>query len=403
MPDWKAFQALYKEATPADKRLPSPGLLATNYYDATMAMYEALNKVKGDLGANQDNLKKALAGLDIDAPNGDIKLDANRQAIGTNFVTEVVEDGQGGLVSKVVKVVPNVNQTLGYDPAVFAKIGLPGRTSAGVQEVLITAPAGAVAAPAVPAEPARSPRFGDNALALSTRMLNPAAQTSKAFRGRGSMSRALAVFHGRFGRATVYQLNRPFSTHAHREGHLIFQVGGTPGHIRVGEETHRLDEDDGGRRQPLGAAQFPADRRRRRRAVLRALCQCRLVRAAAGPRCVRAQPHRPHAGDRPACAAGGGDGLRRAFAGRARRRIARADRRLSRGELGAARAAGGLGARGGHRFPRPQIDQAAVGRARARRSNSTPSRARRGSRGRISTSCSAPRPASRPTSISTRC
>ena len=57
------------------------------------------------------------------------------------------------------------------------------------------------------------------------------------------MSRALAVFHGRFGRATVYQLNRPFSTHAHREGHLIFQVGGTPGHIRVGEDTHCLDEE----------------------------------------------------------------------------------------------------------------------------------------------------------------
>jgi AraC-like DNA-binding protein len=57
------------------------------------------------------------------------------------------------------------------------------------------------------------------------------------------MSRALAVFHGRFGRATVYQLNRPFSTHAHREGHLIFQVGGTPGHIRVGEETHCLAQN----------------------------------------------------------------------------------------------------------------------------------------------------------------
>jgi AraC-like DNA-binding protein len=57
------------------------------------------------------------------------------------------------------------------------------------------------------------------------------------------MSRALAVFHGCFGRATVYQLNRAFSTHAHREGHLIFQVGGTPGHIRVGEETYWLDEE----------------------------------------------------------------------------------------------------------------------------------------------------------------
>src|SRR5271163_900491 len=56
------------------------------------------------------------------------------------------------------------------------------------------------------------------------------------------MSRALAVFHGRFGRATVYRLNRPFNTHAHREGHLIFQVGGAPARIRVGEETGLLDE-----------------------------------------------------------------------------------------------------------------------------------------------------------------
>ena len=92
-----------------------------------MALYESLNKIKGDLGSNQENLKKTMASLEIDAPIGHIKLDQNRQAIGTNFVTEVVDDGKGALVSKVGKVVPNVNQTLGYDPAVFAKIGLPGR------------------------------------------------------------------------------------------------------------------------------------------------------------------------------------------------------------------------------------------------------------------------------------
>src|SRR5689334_8466875 len=57
------------------------------------------------------------------------------------------------------------------------------------------------------------------------------------------MSRALAVFHGRFGRATVYQLNRPFNTHAHREGHLIFHVGGTPACIDVGEERWLLAEE----------------------------------------------------------------------------------------------------------------------------------------------------------------
>jgi len=57
------------------------------------------------------------------------------------------------------------------------------------------------------------------------------------------MSRALAVFHGRFGRATVYQLNRPFNMHAHREGHLIFHVGGTPARIDVCDDQWLLTED----------------------------------------------------------------------------------------------------------------------------------------------------------------
>jgi AraC-like DNA-binding protein len=57
------------------------------------------------------------------------------------------------------------------------------------------------------------------------------------------MSRALAVFHGRFGRATVYQLNRSFNMHAHREGHLIFHVGGTPASIDVCDERWLLAED----------------------------------------------------------------------------------------------------------------------------------------------------------------
>ncbi|MGA8713510.1 MAG: AraC family transcriptional regulator [Roseiarcus sp.] len=47
------------------------------------------------------------------------------------------------------------------------------------------------------------------------------------------MSRAIAVFHGQFGRATLYQLNRPFNVHAHREGHLIFHVGGADGRVDV--------------------------------------------------------------------------------------------------------------------------------------------------------------------------
>ena len=128
-PSWTSFVKLYQDATPADKRFPSPGLLAANYYGSTMAMIQALDKVNGDLSDNQSKFKAALAALTIDAPNGKIRLDEDRQAIGTNFVTEVVEDSTGALVSKVVKVVPDVHQTLGYPRDVFAKIGPPSRTN----------------------------------------------------------------------------------------------------------------------------------------------------------------------------------------------------------------------------------------------------------------------------------
>src|SRR5262245_19972235 len=127
-PGWQKFVKAYHDAFPPAKRFPSPSLLATNYYGSTMALILGLRQANGDLSNNQAKFREALTKLEIDAPNGKIKLDSNRQAIGTNFVTEVVDDGKGSLFSKVVKVVPNVNQTLGYDPAVFAKIGLPSRT-----------------------------------------------------------------------------------------------------------------------------------------------------------------------------------------------------------------------------------------------------------------------------------
>ena len=54
------------------------------------------------------------------------------------------------------------------------------------------------------------------------------------------MSRALSVYHGHFGRATLYELNRPMTTHAHREGHLIFYVGGGDGRVSVLGKPHGL-------------------------------------------------------------------------------------------------------------------------------------------------------------------
>jgi branched-chain amino acid transport system substrate-binding protein len=126
-PKWQAFVKAYKDGWPPEKRFASPSLCAVHYYDETAAALLALDKVNGDLSDGHKKFREALATLVLDAPNGQIKLDENRQAIGTTFVTEVVRDSNGDLVSKVVQVVPNVDQRLGFSKEVFDRIGLPAR------------------------------------------------------------------------------------------------------------------------------------------------------------------------------------------------------------------------------------------------------------------------------------
>ena len=127
-PRWQAWVKLYQDSFPADKRFASPSLSGTGYYNSFTALFNALKQVNGDLGDNHKKLREALTNMVLEAPNGTIKLDGNRQAIGTNFVYEIVEAPNGDLVSKMVKVIPNVSQTLGMDPATYAKIGNPSRT-----------------------------------------------------------------------------------------------------------------------------------------------------------------------------------------------------------------------------------------------------------------------------------
>ena len=128
-PKWQEWVKAYQAAFPADKRFQSPSLTGTNYYNATNALFAALNTVNGDLGDGHKKLRATLSAMVIDAPNGRIRLDDKRQAIGPNFVTEVVEAPNGELTNKMVKVIPEVRQTLGFDEAAFAKLGLPSRTN----------------------------------------------------------------------------------------------------------------------------------------------------------------------------------------------------------------------------------------------------------------------------------
>jgi ABC-type branched-subunit amino acid transport system substrate-binding protein len=128
-PKWKEWVKVYQESFPADKRFASPSLFATNYYNAFNATAKALEKVNGDLSDGGAKFRAELSKVELDAPNGKIKLDDNRQAIATTFITEVAELPNGELTNKFVKTVPDVTQTLGLSPDAFKAVGLPSRTN----------------------------------------------------------------------------------------------------------------------------------------------------------------------------------------------------------------------------------------------------------------------------------
>ncbi|MBJ3775169.1 ABC transporter substrate-binding protein [Acuticoccus mangrovi] len=126
-PEWQAYVKAYQDAFPPDQRFASPSLLGTAYYNATNAALQCLDELGGELGEGQGAFRACLSSIELDAPNGTITLDDNRQAIGSNFVIEVVETDDGNLATKLVKKVDGINQTLGMSKEEFDAIGRPGR------------------------------------------------------------------------------------------------------------------------------------------------------------------------------------------------------------------------------------------------------------------------------------
>ena len=119
-PEFKAFVADYKKNYPDG--YPSPSLFALVYYVNMKAALDGLEAVKGDLSDGQKKYRAALSKMVLKTPVGDVRLDENRQAIGTTFITEVAKDAKGGLYNKVLRKVDGVNQLLGMKKEEF-KIG----------------------------------------------------------------------------------------------------------------------------------------------------------------------------------------------------------------------------------------------------------------------------------------
>ena len=118
--DWKAFVADYQKNFPVSAGgFPSPSLFAYVYYVNMKAALDGLAAVNGDLGGQHAKYREALSKMTLKTPTGDVRLDGNRQAIGTTFVTEVVKDAQGNLTTKVARKVDNIDQLLGMKKEEF--------------------------------------------------------------------------------------------------------------------------------------------------------------------------------------------------------------------------------------------------------------------------------------------
>lgn len=126
-PAWQAYVKAYQDAFPESERFPSPSLFGVGYYVAALAAIQGINEVGGDLSDGQVKLREALSTKPLDTPLGTVTLNENRQASGSVFITEVVEDGAGGLKVELKSRVDNVNQTLGMTPDEFRAMGLPSR------------------------------------------------------------------------------------------------------------------------------------------------------------------------------------------------------------------------------------------------------------------------------------
>jgi branched-chain amino acid transport system substrate-binding protein len=123
--EWKKFVADYKASF--KDGFPSPSLFAYLYYINTKATLDALDAVKGDLSGGQKAYRDALQKTKFMGPAGEVRIDENRNGVGTTYITEVTKAADGSFYNKVVKSVPNISQTLGLGKAEFDKMGLGSR------------------------------------------------------------------------------------------------------------------------------------------------------------------------------------------------------------------------------------------------------------------------------------
>jgi branched-chain amino acid transport system substrate-binding protein len=103
-------------------------LFSANYWVNTWPVLQALKTVNGDLSGGQAKFRAALGALGtkgFNSPEGVIKLDGNRQAIGSNFLIQLTSVNP--VTYKTLRRIPNVTQS--FSGFFTTKTPTPGRNS----------------------------------------------------------------------------------------------------------------------------------------------------------------------------------------------------------------------------------------------------------------------------------
>jgi len=82
-------------------------------YTAVEALASALEATDGEIGAGQAELRGALSGLELELPQGAVRLDGNRQAIGEISLERIVRKASGRAELEGFATVQDVDQRFG--------------------------------------------------------------------------------------------------------------------------------------------------------------------------------------------------------------------------------------------------------------------------------------------------
>lgn len=114
-PQWRAYEDEFAGTFPevASAAKSSYHLFDLDYVNAMEAVMDALETVHGDLSDGAGRFQEALAAVRLDAPNGPIVLDPERQAVVPVYLSRVEKDEQGELAYRTIRMIAGVDENYG--------------------------------------------------------------------------------------------------------------------------------------------------------------------------------------------------------------------------------------------------------------------------------------------------